>query len=111
MIIVTLIVIIRELSVFMLNEIKEKLKNIQPELHEKYGVSKIGVFGSFSRGEEAKDSDIDILVDFDKDIDIFEYIDLRDFLSEYLSRKVDLVTRDAIKPLIKDNIMKEIVYI
>ncbi len=95
----------------MLKEIKEKLKNMQPELHEKYGVLKIGVFGSFSRGEEVGDSDIDILVEFDKDIDIFEYIDLRDFLSENLSRKVDLVTKDAIKPLIKDDIMKEVIYI
>jgi predicted nucleotidyltransferase len=95
----------------MLKKIKEKLKNLQPELHEKYGVSKIGVFGSFSRGEEERDSDIDILVEFDKDIDIFEYIDLRDFLSKSLSRKVDLVTKDAIKPLIKDDIMKEVIYI
>ncbi|MBN1694847.1 nucleotidyltransferase family protein [candidate division WOR-3 bacterium] len=95
----------------MLKEIKEKLRKIQPELHAKYGVSRIGVFGSFSRGEEVRDSDIDILVEFDKDIDIFEYIDLRDFLSENLSRKVDLVTKDAIKPLIKDDIMKEVVYL
>jgi len=95
----------------MLKEIKEKLKNMQPELHKKYGVSKIGVFGSFSRGEEVKDSDIDILIEFDKDVDIFEYIDLRDFLSKNLSRKVDLVTKDAIKPLIKDDIMKEVIYI
>jgi len=95
----------------MLKEIKKKLKNIQPELHEKYGVSKIGVFGSFSRGNEVRDSDIDILVEFDKDIDIFEFIALKDFLSEFLSRKIDLVTEDAIKPLMKDDIMKEVVYI
>jgi len=95
----------------MLKEIKKKLKNIQPELHEKYGVSKIGVFGSFSRGDEVRNSDIDILVEFDKDIDIFEFIALKDFLSEFLSRKIDLVTEDAIKPLMKDDIMKEVVYI
>ncbi len=95
----------------MLKEIKKKLKNVQPELHEKYGVSKIGVFGSFSRGNEVRDSDIDILVEFDKDIDIFEFIALKDFLSEFLSRKIDLVTEDAIKPLMKDDIMKEVVYI
>ena len=95
----------------MLKEIKKKLKEIQPDLHEKYGVSRIGIFGSFSKGNETRNSDIDILVEFDKDIDIFEFIELKDFLSEYLSRKIDLVTEDAIKPLMKDDIMKEVVYI
>jgi predicted nucleotidyltransferase len=95
----------------MLKEIKRKLKNIQPDLQKKYGVSKIGVFGSFSRGDEIRNSDIDILVEFDKDIDIFEFIALKDFLSEFLSRKIDLVTEDAIKPLMKEDIMKEVVYI
>jgi predicted nucleotidyltransferase len=95
----------------MLKEIKKKLKNIQPDLQKKYGVSRIGVFGSFSRGDEIRNSDIDILVAFDKDIDIFEFISLKDFLSEILSRKIDLVTEDAIKPLMKEDIMKEVVYI
>ncbi len=95
----------------MLKEIKKKLKNIQPDLQKKYGVSRIGVFGSFSRGDEIRNSDIDILVEFDKDIDIFEFISLKDFLSEILSRKIDLVTEDAIKPLMREDIMKEVVYI
>lgn len=95
----------------MIDEIRKKLKNIQSELHEKFGVSRIGVFGSYSRGDEKSESDIDILVKFDRDIDIFEFIRLNDFLADYLSKKVDLVTEDAIKPIMKDEIMNEVVYI
>lgn len=86
-----------------------KLKELKPILKDKYKVKKIGIFGSFARKEETENSDIDILVEFSEDIG-WEFIDLKNFLEKKLDRKVDLVTLEAIKPELKENILKEVVY-
>ncbi len=93
-------------------EVKQKLESLKPILKERYQVETIGVFGSFARGEQTKKSDIDILVGFSEPntIDLFDFIDLEDFLSSKIGVKVDLVTKSALKPLIKDQILKETVY-
>lgn len=89
----------------------EKLKDLQDELHHKFGVSKIGVFGSYARGENEKDSDIDILVEFDRSVNLFEFARLKMFLSEQMGLKVDLVTPDALKPMIKESILNNTIYL
>ncbi len=90
---------------------KEHLfKNII-SLIKKYGAKKIAVFGSYARGEEKPKSDIDILVEFSESPDFFEFIKLEDYLEKLLGIKVDLVTRDALKPLIRQEILKEVIYI
>ncbi|NUM36281.1 MAG: nucleotidyltransferase family protein [Candidatus Brocadiae bacterium] len=91
-------------------EIKETLEKYRSFLKEHYRVNKIGLFGSFARGEQNQHSDIDLLVDYDPIIgwDVFE---LREFLEEKLGRKVDLVPTRAIKPQLKDTILREVVYI
>lgn len=71
----------------------------------------IGVFGSYVRGEQKSTSDLDVLVDFSETISLFRYIELEDFLSQQLGVKVDLVMRDALKPRIKDSILKEAIYV
>ena len=71
----------------------------------------MGVFGSFARGDQRKNSDIDILVEFSKPIGFFEFIDLENHLARALDRKVDLVTKNALKPAIKDNVLKETIYV
>jgi uncharacterized protein len=92
--------------------VNAKLKLLKPILNERFQVETIGVFGSFARGEQTKDSDIDILVEFTQPntIDLFDFIDLEDFLTQKLDVKVDLVTKSALKPLIKDQILEETVY-
>ena len=92
-------------------EIKEKIGKNRILLEEKYNVKSIGIFGSFRDNSFDKDSDIDILVEFSKTPDIFEFIKLEEFLSELLGLKVDLVTRKALKPIIKETVLKEIIYI
>ncbi|MBA7684699.1 hypothetical protein ES703_93106 [subsurface metagenome] len=62
------------------------------------------------KAEKAK-SDIDILVEFYETIDLFEFVELEDFLSEALGVKVDLVMKETLKPRIKNRILKEAVYI
>lgn len=77
---------------------------------EKFKVKSIGLFGSYAREEQTRTSDIDMLVEFDAPVGFFKFIELEDYLSEKLGAKVDLVTPDALKPLIKPQIMEEAVY-
>ncbi|WP_347489316.1 nucleotidyltransferase family protein [Desulfoscipio sp. XC116] len=81
------------------------------ELRDNYKVSKLGIFGSFARGEAKGSSDIDILVEFSDYVDLFHFIKLQYHLTEILGRKVDLVTPDALKPIIKDRVLQEVLYI
>lgn len=80
-------------------------------LHDTYGVKKLGVFGSVSKGENIESSDIDLLVEFSKPIGLFKFIELEDYLSELLGKKVDLVTKNALKPAIKDDVLRDVVYV
>jgi predicted nucleotidyltransferase len=91
------------------NSIEKTLKKYKSLLHDKFKVEKIGIFGSYVRGEESRESDIDILVTFYEPVG-WEFIDLKDFLEEILGRKVDLVTIKALKPQLKDEILKEVVF-
>nr|MDO8098500.1 nucleotidyltransferase family protein [Candidatus Njordarchaeota archaeon] len=92
-------------------KIKGTLRARKGELKEKFKVKEIGVFGSFVRGEHKKGSDIDILVEFDEPIGFFEFMDLEEYLSSLLGRKVDLVSRKALKPFIGEYIRKEVVFV
>ena len=94
-----------------LENILKILKEHERELREKYGLKSIGVFGSYVRGEERIDSDLDILVEFDRKIDLFEFLELEEYLSEILGVKVDLVLKRALKPRIKETILKEAIYL
>jgi len=98
----------------MSNELKKKLNTIRSQqdfLHETYNVKKIGVFGSVVRDDFSKDSDIDILVEYYKVPGFFKFIELEEYLSELLGRQVDLVTKKALKPVIKSDILKQVVYV
>ncbi len=89
--------------------IKETLKRFKPILREKFKVKEIGIFGSFARGEQSDESDVDILVEFSEPIG-WEFIDVKDFLEEILGKEVDLVTVRALKPQLKDKILKEVIF-
>lgn len=92
-----------------LKDIGEVLKKHKPILREKYKVEEIGIFGSYVRGEQSQMSDVDILVQLCEPVG-WELLDLKEFLESILNRKVDLVTVNALKPQIKDKILKEVVY-
>ncbi len=77
----------------------------------KYGVLRIGLFGSYIHGEESLTSDIDILVTFQEDRETFDnYMDLKFFVEDIFEKSVDLVIEDTIKSRIKDQILHEAVY-
>lgn len=89
-------------------EILKKHENI---LRGKYHVRKIGVFGSFARGEEREGSDIDVLVDFEDGAKTFDnFMELKFFLEDLFGRKVDLVTVSALRPQLKEDILREVTY-
>ncbi len=93
-----------------LDEVKSTLTQLKPALVSKYGVSTLGLFGSIVRDDFTDKSDIDIVVSFSKPIDI-DFFDLADELEEKLNRKVDLVSRNAIKPRYYEVIKTEILYV
>ena len=80
-----------------LKEIKIQLELLKPVLKEKFQVETIGIFGSYSQGQQKKKSDIDLLVTFTKpnDIDLLDFITLKQFLSRKLKTKVDLVEKES----------------
>ncbi|MCK4357925.1 MAG: nucleotidyltransferase family protein [Candidatus Cloacimonetes bacterium] len=92
-------------------EIKRIINNNKQFIKEKFDVMNISMFGSYLRGEQSDKSDIDILVEFRNTIDLFEFIELENYLSEILDCKVDLVMKDTLKPRIKDRILKEAIAI
>jgi predicted nucleotidyltransferase len=77
-----------------------------------YGVLRLGIFGSFSRGQQKKDSDVDILVDFRPDLKTYDnFINLAFFLEEIFKRRVDLVTPDSLSPYIGPQVLDEVEYV
>ena len=85
------------------------LREHLPELRERHGVSSLGIFGSFVRGEHRKGSDLDVLVEFDRPIGLFEFVAVERYISELLGVEVDLVMRDALKRRIGSAILDEVV--
>jgi uncharacterized protein len=82
----------------------------KPYLEKKYNVSRIGIFGSYARGESGADSDIDILVEFSSPIGL-DFVTLADELENMLRHKVDLVPANAVKPKMMAHIREDIVYV
>ena len=89
----------------------EILKSNEGLIKQKYGVKKIGIFGSYARSEARESSDIDVLVEFESGCKTFDnFMDLKFYLEDVFSRKVDLVTTDALRPQLKENILREVSY-
>ncbi len=75
-----------------------------------FGVRELGIFGSFARDEQTEKSDVDILVEMD--LRTFDtYMNLLFFLEDLFGRKVDLVVKDTIKPIIKNRVLREAIYV
>lgn len=94
-----------------LDEALERLRAAKPLL-DRYGVARVGVFGSTARGEAGPDSDVDVLVEFALErhpgLDFFR---LQDDLAEALNSEIDLVTPDGLHRLVKDRVLREVAYV
>ena len=96
-----------------LNEIENILENHKKELAEKYHVSEIGVFGSYVRGEQNENSDIDILVEYypKSIISLLDVSSLKNYISDLLHMKVDVIHKKDIRIELRENILNEAVYL
>lgn len=84
-----------------------KIKEQYPYLSQKYGVSRIGIFGSVSRDSATTDSDVDIVVEFDKPIGL-KFVELVEYMEDLFDRKVDVLTKDGIRNIRVKNVSSEI---
>ena len=89
-------------------KIMERLRTLKPELAVCHKVKEIGLFGSFIRGEQRETSDIDLLVDFEEGADLLDLVGLAQCLKQRLHRKVDLVTRNALREELRETVLKEV---
>ena len=91
------------------SDLAELLHQRLPELQKRFGVKSMGIFGSYVRGEQRTDSDLDILVDYNKLPSLFEFIRLEDYLSQFAGVEVDLVMEDGLKPRIGERLLQEVI--
>ncbi len=96
-----------------LDDIKRILSAHKQELSQKYGVTSIGVFGSYVRGGQKKQSDVDVLVEFEESssLTLLDFVKLENYLGGLLGVKVDLVEKSALKPRIGKHVLEEVVNI
>lgn len=91
-------------------DIEQKLKQMKPELKEKFQVTRIGYFGSFAAGMQNENSDLDLLVEFSEPIG-WRFFTLEKYLENSFGIPVDLVTKDALKERIKQSILNQVHFI
>ncbi|MEA5517222.1 nucleotidyltransferase family protein [Nodularia sp. UHCC 0506] len=94
-----------------INEIRQVLSLQKQSLCENYQITEIGIFGSYARGEETEASDIDILVDYETAPTFIMLVELRDYLSQLFGLKVDIVTKNGLKPRMRERVLSEAIYI
>jgi predicted nucleotidyltransferase len=92
-------------------EIEKIIKRNKKELNERYGMISIGIFGSYSRGEQSAGSDLDLLVEVQRPMGFVKFIRLENHLTQLLGVKVDMVTKRALKPYIGKQILQEVQYL
>lgn len=91
--------------------IKEVLAKHREELHKLHKVTKIGIFGSYVRGDQKHHSDIDILVELDEPVSLLKLVGLENFLTDILGMKADVVPKKDIRPELKEIILNEVIYL
>jgi predicted nucleotidyltransferase len=91
-------------------EIEHKLRSIKPVLTDRFHVSAIGYFGSYSTGQQNEQSDLDLLVEFSQPVG-WEFFTLERYLEQAIGLRIDLVTRNSLKEQIKESILKQVQYV
>ena len=92
-------------------EVLSTLQSQQAALHERFGVARLTLFGSVARDEAVQGSDVDLLVEFDKPIGLFSFLELQNHLEALLGCAVDLGTPQSLKPRIRARVLAEAVHV
>ena len=101
----------RKVKVTSLEEIKGLIERHRPELKRQFHVEKVGVFGSYARGDQKKRSDVDFLVTFDKPVSYFTLGGLYAYLKEIVGTDVDVVPGEDLRPEFREHVLNEVVYL
>ncbi len=91
-------------------DILEKLRELKPFLEQEYAVKKVGLFGSFSDNTFTSESDIDILIELERPIG-WKFFTLELFLEQILGRRIDLVTKNALKEQVRKEILEQVKFV
>ncbi len=91
-----------------MDNIKLLIKEHRSEIRQMFKAEVIGIFGSYARGEEKAGSDVDILVNFDDGATLFDLVGLGDYLEEMLGIPVDVVSMRALHPMMRDDVLREL---
>jgi len=92
-----------------IDSILTKLRELKPVTATRFKAKEIGLFGSFARGEQTANSDIDLLVEFEEGADLFDLVGLANYLEEALQQKVDIVPKRALRAELRESVLREVV--
>ncbi len=92
-----------------MDNIRLLIKKHRDEIRQLFNAEIVGIFGSYARGEEKSDSDVDVLVNFNYDATLFDLVGLGDYLEERIGLPVDVVSMRALHPMMKSEVLKEMV--
>jgi predicted nucleotidyltransferase len=93
------------------NQALQIIQSHKDELQTQYAVKSLALFGSVARNEATANSDIDLLIEFQKPVGLFHFLTVKNCLQEWLNQKVDLVTYAALKSPLKEQILKELIHV
>ena len=93
----------------MIQLVQDLQQEEQKTMYKKQGISYLGLFGSMARGEETSKSDVDLLIDFSESKTLFDIASIKIYFQDLLGKKVDLVMKDSIKPIIRPYIEKDLI--
>ena len=91
--------------------LKAELEEIKPVLRQRYKVESIGIFGSYTRGEQTTKSDLDVLVSFSESSGLYKFVEVEEFIRKKLNVRVNLVQKGVLLPMIKDQILNETIIV
>ncbi len=91
--------------------LKAALEDVKPTLESEYGITELGLFGSYARGEQTSESDLDVLVTFEEPVTLFDLVRLENELTDMLGVPVDLVPKESLKQGIEARVSDDIVYV
>jgi uncharacterized protein len=94
-----------------LDEIKQILSERKSWLCETYQITELGIFGSYARGEQTQNSDVDVLIDYEQSPTLFKLVNLRNSLKDLTGLSVDIVTKNGLKPGVRERVLSEVVYL
>jgi predicted nucleotidyltransferase len=91
-------------------EVLDILRSLKDELRDRYHVERIALFGSYAREEQGEGSDIDVLVEFGAGADLFDFVGLSQYLEEKLASRVDVVPATALRPEIRRQVTRDLLF-